>query len=74
MFLWARLAGGGDAAELLQLALQEGLAFVPGGEFHREGEGRDTLRLNFSHSGEAKLREGVERLARAVGRWREKRR
>ena len=74
MFLWARLAGGGDAAEILQLALQEGLAFVPGGEFHREGEGRDTLRLNFSHSGEAKLREGVERLARAVERWREKRR
>ena len=70
MFLWARLAGGGDAAELLQLALQEGLAFVPGGEFHAEGEGRDTLRLNFSHSGEAKLREGVERLARAVERWR----
>jgi len=70
MFLWARLAGGGDAAEILQLALQEGLAFVPGGEFHAEGEGRDTLRLNFSHSGEAKLREGVERLARAVERWR----
>ena len=70
MFLWARLAGGGDAAELLQLALQEGLAFVPGGEFHREGEGRDTIRLNFSHSDEAKLREGVERLTRAVERWR----
>ncbi len=70
MFLWARLARGGDAAELLKLALQEGLAFVPGGEFHAEGEGRDTMRLNFSHSGEAKLKEGVERLARAVERWR----
>ena len=70
MFLWARLAGGGDAAELLKLALAEGLAFVPGGEFHAEGEGRDTLRLNFSHSGEEKLREGVERLARAMARWR----
>lgn len=70
MFLWARLAGGGDAAELLQLALAEGLAFVPGGEFHAEGQGRDTLRLNFSHSGEEKLREGVERLARAMERWR----
>jgi len=70
MFLWARLAGGGDAAELLARALEEGLAFVPGGEFHAEGEGRDTLRLNFSHADEAKLAEGVERLARAFRRWR----
>jgi 2-aminoadipate transaminase len=70
MFLWARLAGGGDAAELLKFALAEGLAFVPGGEFHAEGQGRDTLRLNFSHSGEEKLGEGVERLARAMERWR----
>jgi DNA-binding transcriptional MocR family regulator len=69
MFLWARLAGGGDAAALLPLALGEGLAFVPGGEFHAEGEGRDTLRLNFSHADEARLAEGAERLARAVGRW-----
>lgn len=73
MFLWARLASGGDAAELLQLALDEGLAFVPGGEFHADGEGRDTLRLNFSHSGEERLREGVERLARAMRRWRSSR-
>ncbi|GEJ57509.1 aminotransferase-like domain-containing protein [Anaeromyxobacter diazotrophicus] len=70
MFLWARLAGGGDAAELLRMALGEGLAFVPGGEFHAEGEGRDTLRLNFSHSNEAKLQEGVERLGRAMEKWR----
>jgi len=70
MFLWARLAGGGNAAELLKLALAEGLAFVPGGEFHAAGDGRDTLRLNFSHSGEAKLHEGVGRLGRALERWR----
>jgi DNA-binding transcriptional MocR family regulator len=70
MFLWARLAGGGDAADLLVRALEEGLAFVPGGEFHPEGEGQDTLRLNFTHSSEERLREGVERLARAVERWR----
>jgi 2-aminoadipate transaminase len=70
MFLWARLSGGGDAAELLQAALQEGLAFVPGGEFHAEGEGRDTLRLNFTHCAPERLAEGVERLARALARWR----
>ncbi|MBI5069198.1 MAG: PLP-dependent aminotransferase family protein [Deltaproteobacteria bacterium] len=66
MFLWARLSGGGDAARLLERALAQGLAFVPGGEFHAEGQGRDTLRLNFSFSGEEKLEEGVRRLERAL--------
>ena len=70
MFLWARLAGGGDAAALLARALEEGLAFVPGAEFHEEGAGRDTLRLNFSHSSEERLAEGAARLARAVQAWR----
>ena len=69
MFLWARLLGGGDAGSLLVRALEEGLAFVPGGEFHAEGEGRDTLRLNFSYSSEETLREGVARLARAMEAW-----
>jgi 2-aminoadipate transaminase len=69
MFLWARVAGGGDAAELLTQALAEGLAFVPGGEFHPEGEGKDTLRLNFTHSSPARIAEGVARLARAFERW-----
>lgn len=68
MFFFARLTRGGDAAQILPLALEEGLAFVPGGEFHAEGEGRDTIRLNFTHSAEPRLREGVERLARALAR------
>jgi len=69
MFLWAKLAGGGDAAHLLEVALAEGLAFVPGGEFHAEGEGRDTLRLNFTHCAPPRLAEGVARLERALRRW-----
>ncbi|WP_242343093.1 aminotransferase-like domain-containing protein [Anaeromyxobacter terrae] len=69
MFLWARIADGGDAAELLTHALAEGLAFVPGGEFHPEGEGEATLRLNFTHSSPARIAEGVARLGRAFGRW-----
>jgi DNA-binding transcriptional MocR family regulator len=70
MFLFARLRAGGDAAELLKVALEEGLAFVPGAEFHPPREGKDTLRLNFTHSSEAGLAEGVERLARALAVWR----
>jgi DNA-binding transcriptional MocR family regulator len=70
MFLWARLRGGGDAAALLQATLQAGLAFVPGGEFHAPGAGRDTLRLNFTHTPGPRLAEGVERLARGLAAWR----
>ncbi len=66
MFVWARLRNGGSASDLLRHALDQGLAFVSGAEFHAAGEGRDTLRLNFTHSGEARLREGVARLARAA--------
>lgn len=66
MFLWARLTGGGDAARLLERALAGGLAFVPGGEFHAEGQGRDTLRLNFSFSSVARLEEGTRRLEQAL--------
>jgi len=68
MFLWARLRAGGDAAELLARALGEGVAFVPGGEFHAEGEGEDTLRLNFTNADEEKIEEGVRRLSRALER------
>jgi DNA-binding transcriptional MocR family regulator len=69
MFLWARLTSGGDAADLLHAALAEGLAFVPGGEFHAEGQGQDTLRLNFTHSSPSRLAEVVERLGRAMRGW-----
>lgn len=72
MFLWARLSRGGSAAELLSLAVKEGLAFVPGGEFHPPGEGLETMRLNFTHAAEPRLREGVERLGRALERYRHK--
>jgi DNA-binding transcriptional MocR family regulator len=70
MFFWVRLSRGGNAAELLSLAIEEGLAFVPGGEFHPQGQGLDTIRLNFTHAAEPRLREGVERLGRALERYR----
>ena len=57
---------GGDARRFLERALEAGVAFVPGGEFHADGQGLDTLRLNFSYSSEARLDEGAARLARAL--------
>ncbi len=65
MFLWAQ-ASGVDTTELLKVATQMKVAFVPGVSFYPHGDRTDGMRLNFSHSSPEKIRTGIERLARAV--------
>lgn len=67
MFVFARLADGISATELLAKAVERGVAFVPGGEFHVDGTGEQTLRLNFSHASPEKIRDGIKRIAEAAG-------
>jgi len=62
MFLWGILPKGMDAAELLKTAVQRKVAFVPGGAFHPNGGGENTMRINFSFSGPDTIREGITRL------------
>jgi 2-aminoadipate transaminase len=62
MFLWGKLPENMDAAEVLKVALERKVAFVPGGSFHPNGGGTNTMRLNFSFSNPDNIREGVERL------------
>ena len=38
LFLWARMPEGMDAEELLEIALEEKVAFVPGHAFYPGGE------------------------------------
>ena len=68
LFLWATLPVGCDAAELLQEALKEKVAFVPGASFHPNGGGRNTLRLNFSYARPEVIEEGIRRLGGVVAR------
>ncbi len=69
MFVWVTLPGGLDGATLLRQALtEENIAFVPGGAFHADGSGRDTLRLSYSLQPEAVIEEGMLRLGRLVAR------
>jgi 2-aminoadipate transaminase len=69
LFLWMRLPEGMDAAALLEEALRENVAFVPGHAFFPAGEaGRRFCRLNFSNARPEMIREGVARLARAYAR------
>jgi 2-aminoadipate transaminase len=65
MFLWAR-ARGVDTTELLKIATEQKVAFVPGVSFYPQRDVTDGMRLNFSHSTPEKIRIGIERLARAI--------
>ncbi len=70
LFFWARLTGAGgklkDANELARRAIDKGVAFVPGAPFFATNPDLSTLRLSFATVGEDKIREGVERLGKAL--------
>ncbi len=61
-----------DAEELLKLAIEEKVAFVPGCAFYPDGsEGRCCMRLNFSNAKPEMIEKGIERLGRAIKRMAE---
>ncbi len=62
MFLWGVLPVGMDSAEVIKKAIERKVAFVPGGAFHANGGGKNTMRLNFSYSSPDVIREGSTRL------------
>lgn len=66
MFIWCRLREDIDAAEVLKAAIQRKVAFVPGGSFHPNGGGKNTMRLNFSFSKPEVIREGITRLGQVL--------
>lgn len=66
LFLWVTLPERLDSKRLLQRAVQENVAFVPGASFHPDGSGANTMRLNFSNASEPLIEEGIARLARVV--------
>jgi 2-aminoadipate transaminase len=67
-FIWATLPPGERDTALLDRALEERLLFVAGSAFFVDGSGHDTIRLAFSAAPEARIPEGVARLARAISR------
>lgn len=69
MFLFVTCPEGKDTTELLPLALARGIVFVPGGSFHPDGRGKNTLRLNFVSAGETRIREGIAILAGVLREW-----
>jgi 2-aminoadipate transaminase len=68
LFLWVTLPEPMDAAAILQAAIAENVAFVPGSSFFADGSGGNTLRLNFSNANPSRINEGIERLGIVLGR------
>jgi 2-aminoadipate transaminase len=62
MFLWGIMPEGVDAADVLRVAIERKVAFVPGASFHPNGGGANTMRINFSYCRPEVIREGVSRL------------
>jgi len=67
-YFWVRLPQGASARALLDLALEEGVAFVPGDAFAIDADPRSALRFSISAPTPDRIDEGVRRLRRAFDR------
>jgi 2-aminoadipate transaminase len=66
MFCWATLREPRPTHDLLPVALDAGVAFVPGRAFHLDDSGDASMRLCFATLGVAQLGEAVDRLASVI--------
>ncbi len=70
LFVWAQLTGAGGAVAdgnvLAKLAIDKGVAFVPGTPFFCANPDHATLRLSFATADVDRIREGVARLGQAL--------
>ncbi|NUQ75139.1 MAG: PLP-dependent aminotransferase family protein [Polyangiaceae bacterium] len=66
LFVWLTLPSGMDSEALLEIAVEEGVAYVAGRSFFVDGSGKNTMRLTFAKEDVPVILEGVKRLARAI--------
>lgn len=66
MFLWVRLPTNIKAVDLLPLAVDRGVAFVPGVAFYAAEPDHHTLRLSFVTASAEQIRTGIAALADAI--------
>lgn len=62
-FLWVTLPDGVDTRAMLAAAVEAGVIYVPGAPFFVDGSGGNALRLAFSAASDARIDEGMSRLA-----------
>jgi 2-aminoadipate transaminase len=66
MFIWVELPEQINAADLLKIAVKEGVAFVPGATFYAENPQYNTMRLNYTHTDKETTVLGMKKLAKAM--------
>jgi 2-aminoadipate transaminase len=66
LYLWCRLAAGMSARDLLDRALDAGVAFVPGHAFYPDPAGESELRLCFSSVMPDTIDDAIRRLAGSI--------
>ncbi|NWG05265.1 MAG: PLP-dependent aminotransferase family protein [Chloroflexi bacterium] len=71
LFVWLQLPNGISANELLPIACQEGVAFIPGNFFFIDNlQGEGWMRLNFVSQSVEDIEEGIKRLGAAIRKLR----
>ncbi|HEX7633753.1 MAG TPA: PLP-dependent aminotransferase family protein [Noviherbaspirillum sp.] len=66
MFIWVTLPAHIDSMALLDEAIAEHVAFVPGAPFYANAAEKNTLRLSFVTVPPEKIREGIAKLGRLI--------
>ncbi|OPY35701.1 MAG: hypothetical protein A4E35_02272 [Methanoregula sp. PtaU1.Bin051] len=66
MFLTATLPSGMDSMKVITEGVRQKVAVMPGAPFFTDGGGSGTIRLNFSNTDTARIKEGMGRLARVI--------
>lgn len=68
MFIWVTLPAEADSVAILDAAIDAGVTFLPGPTFYTDGSGRNRMRLSYSQQNEARIEEGIRRLAEVIVR------
>jgi len=66
LFTWVKLPENINAADVLKVAIEKKVAFVPGSPFFPGGGGHNTFRLNFSNANPEKINLGISRLGEVL--------
>jgi 2-aminoadipate transaminase len=66
MFIWVTLPSHIDARQLLEEAIAQHVAFVPGAPFYANEPEKNTLRLSFVTVPPEKIREGIAKLGKLI--------
>lgn len=66
MFLWVTLPSHIDSQQLLMQAIEQNVAFVPGGPFYAGTPSRNTLRLSFATVPEDRIHAGIAVLGKLI--------